>query len=88
MKKSYKHPPDLTAVLDSFLLLEEGWDSYGGLPPKPETIAKAKDLLSLLPDWKWQAAPCSDGSVQLEMHNNGCHIEILIDGGYYLEILG
>ena len=79
MKKSYNHPWELTAVLDSFLSLRGGWDSDGSLPIKPETIAKAKEMLSLLPDWQWQAVPCADGSVQLEMHNNGYHIEILID---------
>ena len=79
MKKSYKHPSDLTAVLDSFLSLQKGWDSYGGLPIEPKAIAKAKEMLALLPDWQWQAVPVSDGSVQLEMHNNGYRIDILIE---------
>ena len=79
MKKSYNHPWELTAVLDSFLSLQKGWDSYGGLPPNPEAVAKAKELLSLLPDWQWQAVPGNNGSVQLEMHNNGYHIEIWIE---------
>ena len=69
----------LTAVLDSFLDLKTGWDSYDGIPIKPKAIAKAKELLDVLPDWKWQAVPCADGSVQLEMHNSGFDIEILIE---------
>ena len=71
--------PDLIARLDSFLSLKKGWDSYGGLPPNPKAIEKAKELLSLLPDWQWRAVPVSDGSVQLEMHNNGYRIDILIE---------
>ena len=67
------------ALLDSFLSLKRGWDSYGGSPTNPKAIAKAKELLSLLPDWQWQAVPVSDGSVQLEMHNNGYRIDILIE---------
>ena len=81
----YGLPSDLIAVLDSFLSLQKGWDSYGGVPIHPKAIAKAKELLSLLPDWQWQAVPCSDGSVQLEMHNSGYHIEILIDDVEYRE---
>lgn len=67
------------ALLNSFLSLQKGWDSYGGLPIEPKAIAKAKEMLSLLPDWQWQAVPVSDGSVQLEMHNNGYRIDILIE---------
>ena len=70
---------EILNVLDSFLSLQNGWDSYGGLPIEPKAIAKAKEMLALLPDWQWQAVPGNNGSVQLEMHNNGYRIEISIE---------
>ena len=68
----------IVTTLDSFATLKSGWDGYQGEPIKPEVLAKAKEMIAFLPDWKWQAIPCPDGSIQLEMHENGFDIEITI----------
>jgi len=63
--------------LESFRGLTAGWDSYSGKPINTEALSKAFDLLGLLRDG-WTPVPCSDGSVQLERHEDGVDIEILI----------
>jgi hypothetical protein len=63
--------------LGGFRSLAQGWDSYSGKPISPKAIDKAYELLGLLRDG-WTPVPCSDGSVQLESHENGVDIEIRI----------
>jgi hypothetical protein len=73
---------ELYAKLDSFLLLEKGWDgydSYMGSVINPLVIIKAKEIAALLPDYTWQAVPCLSGGVQLEYHDKGLDIEIYIE---------
>ena len=63
--------------LESFRGLHADWDSYGAKPISTKALSKAFDLRSLLRDG-WTPVPCSDGSVQLERHEDGVDIEILI----------
>jgi hypothetical protein len=70
---------ELLDKLDSFADLPFGWDGYRGLSVKPRSIEKAKEFLSILPAGNWQAVPGSDGSLQLELHEADCDIEIYID---------
>lgn len=55
----------------------EDWDSYGARKIDPRAIERAILLLDSLPG-NWQPVPCSDGGVQLEMHEGGFDIEITI----------
>lgn len=57
--------------------LGPNWDSYGAPRIEPRAIDQAILMLDSL-SGNWQAVPCSDGSVQLEKHDNGFEIEILI----------
>lgn len=50
-------PLDIRAALDSFALLGEGWDSYGGAAITPAAIAAGKRL--------W-VSPTSAGGVEFE----------------------
>lgn len=65
--------------LDRFLLLEPGWDSYGGKPIRPDAVNLAKSLLSM------GGFPCpthvsasSGGDVGLSFGPD-CVIEVDID---------
>jgi hypothetical protein len=59
-------------------LLRRDWDSYGAPPIHLGAIARAKQLLEVLPDWHWQVVPARDGGVQLESHERGYDVEIYI----------
>ena len=58
------------------------WDSYGAKMIDRAAIAKAQELLPTLPPGEWWAVPCSDGSVQLELHAGGFDIEIHISNAH------
>lgn len=64
--------------LDTFLLLPEGWDSYGSAKFSEKVIAKAKEIADWLPDDGWGVVPCPGGAVQFEKHSDGFDIEIYI----------
>lgn len=70
---------ELLDLLDSFAGLPDNWDSYGGVATDKRAIAKAKELLSVLPGGPWQAVPGPGGDLQLELHSGGFDIEILIE---------
>lgn len=53
------------------------WDSYGAKMIDRAAIAKAQEILPQL-SGDWRAVPCSDGSVQLELHAGGFDIEVHI----------
>ena len=76
---------ELNNTLDAFIDLSENWDSYSASKINPANIDKAKELLKSLPDWNWQAVPCTNGEVQLEMHQDGFDIEIYIDVSQSME---
>ena len=63
--------------LEEFYQLKEGWDSYSGKPISHRAIDWAKVLLGRLGPG-WTPVPCSDGSVQLEFHEQGVDIEIVV----------
>jgi hypothetical protein len=63
--------------VDSFRDLGHDWDSYQGKMISLKCIDRAKALLFQLGDG-WTPFPCSDGSVQLERHEDGLVIEILV----------
>jgi len=65
------------ASLRQMAHLEKGWDSYGARPIDQRAIDRAVLMLDSL-QGNWQAVPCSDGSVQLELHEGGFDIEITI----------
>ena len=60
--------------------LKENWDSYGAKPLDKEVIAKARDTWRRVMQYgeRWQAVPSSDGSIQLERHEDGWDIEVTI----------
>ncbi len=66
-------PPALIAKLES-MPTESGWDSYGGSP----TTDAAKDVARIM-----LAPPCivptNSGGIQLEWHQGGWDIEIVIE---------
>lgn len=64
-------------ALNTFGSLQQGWDSYQGKPISPMSVDWAKVLLARLGDG-WTPVPCSDGSVQLEFHEQGVDIEIQV----------
>lgn len=65
--------------LESFRELKEGWDSYGGKPIRERSIDWAKVILFRVGQGGgWTPIPCSDGGVQLEFHEQGIDIEIVI----------
>jgi len=68
----------INEVLESFAELPEGWNGYTGAAPNNETIAKAKEIASLLSEYSWQAVPGEDGSIQLECHTADYDIEIYV----------
>lgn len=73
--RAYDH---VVKALDEFKGYQQGWDTYGGKPISEKCIAKAKEMAWALLSYRLQAVPCSDGSVQLELHRDGLDIEILI----------
>lgn len=74
-KKQYK----LAQRIDDLTQLEVNWDSYNGIPVTKETAIKAKTWLNYLPDHNWSIVPGSDGSLQIEMAEQGYEIEINIE---------
>lgn len=65
--------------LASFRHLPLGWNSYGAPMIDRVAISAAQQLLLRgLPAGNWQAVPCPDGSVQLELHEGGIDIEISV----------
>jgi hypothetical protein len=52
-------------------LHQPNWDSYGSVP----LATPAMDAADLFHS-RWQATPCSDGGVQLEVHSHGHDIEL------------
>lgn len=65
--------------LAAFRHLPPGWDSYGGEMIDRAAITAAQQLLLRgLPSGKWIAVPCSNGDVQLELHEGGIDIEIRV----------
>ncbi len=59
--------------------LERGWDGDGGLPPTEANIAMAERLATILKGLgRWQFVPCSDGSVQIELHDLHWDIEVWV----------
>lgn len=60
--------------------LKDNWDSYGATPLNKEVIEKARDVWNRVMVYgeRWQAVPASDGSIQLERHEDGWDIEIHI----------
>ena len=67
----------LNDKLDEFLNLKTGWDGYDGSPINAKAIAKAKEIVDIMPG-NWQAVPCPSSGVQIEQHDNGYDIEIYI----------
>ena len=70
---------ELFDLLDSFAGLPNNWDFDGGRATDPRAIAKAKELLAVLPGYPWQASPGSGGQVQLSLYTKDCDIEIFIE---------
>jgi hypothetical protein len=65
--------------------LRRGWDSYDGQPPREINIWMAALIVERIsrtldtePD-DWSLVPCSDGSVQAELHQGGWDIEINVN---------
>jgi hypothetical protein len=60
--------------------LKDNWDSYGAKPMDKDVIAKAREMWNRAMQYgeRWHAVPGSDGSIQLERHEDGCDIEITI----------
>jgi hypothetical protein len=93
-------PPALAHVLErisGIADLDEGWDSYGALPPSEVALAKTRWLLNSLQDWlpagipdpgPFAMAPLSDGGIQLDWERPGLALELEVnpDGslGYLL----
>lgn len=63
--------------VNSFRDLGCDWESYNGKMISLKCIDMAKALLFRLGDG-WTPVPCSDGSVQLEFHDDGIDIEIRV----------
>lgn len=74
--------------ITKLLMLEDGWDSYGGKAPTKEAVLAALEYVltrngvgigpTILPE-QWFAVPGGDGSVQLEYHAGDFHAEILFN---------
>jgi hypothetical protein len=56
--------------------LKDNWDSYGAAPINPKAIDIAESIIEKLEGYT--AAPCPDGSVQLEIHLADYSVEIVI----------
>lgn len=67
------------AKLDELAKLPQGWDSYGGTPPRADCLAKARQLALLLPPGHWDIVPMSNGGIQIEQHCDGLDIELMIE---------
>lgn len=65
------------AALSHMKNLEANWDSYGAKRIDKRAIERAKEIAGTL-SGNWQAVPVSDGSVQLESHEDGFDIEIRV----------
>lgn len=60
--------------------LKDNWDSYGAKPLDKAVIERAREVWgrAMCYGERWQAVPGSDGSIQLELHEDGWDIEIHI----------
>ncbi len=63
----------------ALLELTDGWDSYGGLAPRPLAVAVAASLMEWssslgVPDPS--VVPSPDGGIQLEWHQGGMDLEV------------
>lgn len=70
-------------ILDSFLELPEGWDTYDAIPPNSSVIHKSHQILNSLNDFKGFVNivyPLNEG-VQIDFHskNNKYEIEVFED---------
>lgn len=72
----------ITEQAKNLLELEEGWDTYGGLKPDPEAVAKAAELAFALQShfsYPPNLVPLSDGNIQVEWHCDGWDIEMVVE---------
>lgn len=69
------------AKLDGFKDLKRNWDSYGGLPIRPEIIAAAHEFLDNMPtDLEFSnVVPCGSGSVGFEWQRDGRELSLDIE---------
>jgi hypothetical protein len=66
--------------------LEEDWDSYGGAPPSPASIARARRLIEAVEQQfghtvgrrvsPYDVAPIPRGGVQVEWRGTDVHLEV------------
>lgn len=73
------------AKLDELAKLPRGWDSYDGLPPRGDCLAKARELAARLPAGHWDIVPMSNGGIVIEQHCGGLDIELMIEGALPLK---
>ena len=67
----------LLVKLEEVSFLPENWDTYGAKPIDSDVIEKTKEVILNLDTTKlWNMVPGSDGSIQLECHEDGFSIEI------------
>ena len=69
--------PEALLKLREMRHLEPGWDSYGAAPIDPRAVDRAILMLDSLAGG-WVPVPSCDGGVQLELHEGGFDIEIMI----------
>lgn len=70
----------LNKKLDTFLLLPENWDSYGGKRFSEELINKAKQMSGVLFGDGWIVVACPGGvAVQFEKRDDWCEINIYVE---------
>ena len=68
-------------IINSFLLLPVGWDSYGSTKISPIAVQEAKlilDSLSALPG-QWFVVPTASGGISIERHDRFIDIEISVE---------
>ena len=62
--------------------LKKNWDGYQGDPPDHETLDKAVALALVIapffPEYEPALVPTGDGSIQVEWHDEGYDIEMLV----------
>lgn len=67
----------LSGTFAELAKLEAGWDSYGAQRIDLGCLQRAQEMFYSLRG-RWSVVPCSDGGVQLELHQDGLDIEIEI----------
>lgn len=68
--------PESHDALEGIANLTDNWDSYGARPIDPRCVAKARELMRVLPGWK--PIPTSGGGMQLEHYADGFELELNI----------